>query len=122
MFELIEGLSDGVVGFSAVGQIGDDDYETTLVPAIDEAVEQHGKIALLMVLGEEFSGFTAGAAADDARLGFSHATSFHRIALVSDNEWVRNGAAAMMYLIPGKGRGFSLDDLDAAKQWIADTD
>ena len=122
MFEVIEGLADGVVGFSAVGKIGDDDYETTLIPAIDDAVAQYGKVALLMVLGEDFDGYTFGAAVDDARLGFRHVSSFRRIALVTDNEWLRNGAAAMMYLIPGETRGFSIDDLATAKDWITAAD
>jgi hypothetical protein len=122
MFKVLEDLPDGVVGISATGTIGGDDYETTLEPAINEAVEQHGKIALLMVLGPDFEGYSAGAALDDMRFGFSNFRSFRRIAIVSDNQWLRNGAAAMLYLMPGKSKGFSVGELDAAKEWIADKD
>lgn len=122
MFEVMEDLPDGVVGVSATGTIGGDDYETTLIPVIDEAVDRYGKIALLLVFGSDFAGYTAGAAFDDLRFGFRNFSSFRRIAIVSDNEWLRNGAAAMMYLMPGKSMGFSLDDLGAAKEWIAEED
>jgi len=122
VFAVIENLPDGVVGVSAIGTISGDDYETTLIPVIDEAVDQHGKVALLLVFGSDFEGYTAGAAFDDMRFGLTHATAFRRIAIVSDNQWLRNGAAAMMYLIPGKSRGFSVDDLESAKEWVAEDD
>ncbi len=122
MFEVIENLPSGVVGVSAIGTISGDDYDTTLIPAIDEAVDQHGKASLLLVFGPDFEGYTAGAAFDDISFGVTHATAFRRIAIVSDNQWLRNGAAALMYLIPGKSRGFSVDDLEVAKTWIAEDD
>ncbi len=122
MFKVIEGLPESVVGISATGKIGGHDYETTLEPAINDAAGQHGKIALLMVLGPDFEGYSAGAAFDDMRFGVRNFNSFRRIAIVSDNPWLRNGAAAMMYLMPGKSKGFSVDELDAAKEWIAQKD
>ena len=122
MFEVMDGLNDGVVGVTAVGTIGREDYESTLLPLIDEAVAEHGKIAAVIVLGPEFEGYSAGAAFDDMRLGFDHATAFRRIAVVSDNEWIRNGAAALMYLFPGKAKGFATADVDAAKAWASEPD
>ena len=122
MFEIIDGLPDGVVGVSASGTISSGDYETTLIPAIDAALETSGKVALLFVFGDDFAGYTAGAAFDDMRLGVRNLTSFRRIAIVSDNEWLRNGVAAMAYLMPGKSKGFSQEDLAAAKEWIAQQD
>lgn len=71
-----------------------------LIPAIDDAVAQYGKVALLMVLGEDFDGYTFGAAVDDARLGFRHISSFRRIALVTDNEWLRKGLDHAASLVP----------------------
>lgn len=122
MFKVLEDLPDGVVGISATGKIGGDDYETTLEPAISQAVERHGKIALLMVLGPDFEGYSAGAVFDDLRFGLRNFNTFRRIAIVSDNQWLRNGAAAMMYLVPGRSKGFSVDQLAAARTWISQED
>ena len=122
MFCVMEGLPEGVVGIEAVGTISGDDYDTTLVPAVEEAAAEHDKVALLLMFGPEFQGYSAGAALDDVRFGFSNFTSFRRIAIVSDNEWLRNGAAAMTYFVPGKSKGFSVGDLAAARAWIAEDD
>ena len=44
MIELIQGLPDGVVGFEAVGTVTSNDYENTMVPAVDRALAAHEKI------------------------------------------------------------------------------
>ncbi len=122
MFRLMTDLPDGVVGVEAIGTVSGEDYESTLVPAVNEATDQHGKIAMLIVFGDDFEGYSAGAALDDARFGFANFGSFRRIGIVSDNQWLRNGAAAMAHLMPGKSKGFSVDDLAAAKAWIGESD
>ena len=122
MFQVLDDVPDGVIGVSAVGTITAEDYEQTLIPLITAAVARHGKIAAIIVLGPEFEGYSADAARDDLKLGIEHVTAFRRIAIVTDNEWLRNGAAAMMYLLPGKAKGFSYSDLAAAKGWAADRD
>jgi hypothetical protein len=122
MFDVIADLPDGVVGVSISGTIDSEDYETTLIPLIDAAVERFDMVAMLLVFGEEFRGYTAAAAWDDMRFGVSNFNSFRRIAIVSDNEWLRNGATAMTYLMPGRSKGFAVEDLEEAKEWVADLD
>jgi hypothetical protein len=119
---VIEDLPAGVIGVSAVGTIRGEDYEQTLIPMIGDAVSRHGKIAAVIVFGPEFERYAADAALDDMWLGVEHTIAFRRIAIVSDNEWLRNGAAASMYLFPGKAKGFSYADLAAAKSWAAERD
>ena len=51
-----------------------------------------------------------------------HATSFERVAVVSDEDWMRPALRALSVLLPGKARGFPFSDLAAAKAWLADAD
>jgi hypothetical protein len=51
-----------------------------------------------------------------------HATSFERVAVVSDEDWMRPALRALSALLPGKARGFPVRDLAAAKAWLADAD
>ena len=88
MIELMHGLPDGVVGIEAVGKITSDDY-AAVSPAIEEALAAHEKIRLIHVLGERFTGFTAGGMWEDGRFGLSHTFSFERIAVVTDLGSVR---------------------------------
>ena len=50
MIEIISGLPDSVVAFSAEGQITGQDYEEVIIPAIDAAFERHEKIRLLYLV------------------------------------------------------------------------
>jgi len=57
MFELIEGLGDRVVGACAVGRVTADDYESTLIPAVETALAIDGKTRILyVVLGSRVRG------------------------------------------------------------------
>ena len=69
VIELIEGLPDGVVGLEAVGEVTSDDYSSVAIPAVEDALSRHKKISLMHVLGERFTGYTAGGEWDDAKLG-----------------------------------------------------
>ena len=49
-----------------------------------------------------------------------HATSFERVAVVSDEDWVRPALRALSALLPRKARGFRVQDLEAAEAWVAE--
>lgn len=44
-----------MIGVRAIGEVDDDD-EDVLAPAIEDRLTRHGKVRLLYVLGEEFTG------------------------------------------------------------------
>jgi hypothetical protein len=49
-----------------------------------------------------------------------HATSYERVAVVSDEDWIRPALRALSFLLPGKARGFRVRDLAEAKAWLAE--
>jgi hypothetical protein len=49
-----------------------------------------------------------------------HATSFERVAVVSDEDWIRPALRALSFLLPGKARGFRVRDLAESKAWLAE--
>ena len=118
MLKLIEDLPDGVVGVEAHGKVTAEDYENVLVPAV-EAARKDGKVRLLYVFGDDFPDYSAGAAWEDAKLGIGHLRSWERIAVVSDEDWLRRAIGGLGWLMPGEIRVFKLDDLDDAREWVA---
>ena len=117
--ELIDGLPDNVVGVRAIGEVEDDDYDDVLDPAIHDRLSRHDKIRLLYVLGPEFTGYDAEAMWDDTKLGLKTFNSYERMGIVTDATWVRRSVKAFGWLIPGDVRVFHVDQLDAARTWIA---
>lgn len=116
--EMIPALPDNVVGFIAKGQVHRADYESTIDPAVEDALRRHDKIRLLYVLGADFEGFSSGAAWEDTELGVKHLTKYEMIALVADQDWIRHSVNVFGYLLPGKVKVFSLADEADASEWI----
>jgi hypothetical protein len=116
MLEVLTGLPDGVIGFEAVGTVHSDDYEQTLIPAL-EAADQ--PLRLVYVLGDRFEGYSAGAAWQDAKLGLDHHGTWHRAAIVSDADWIRHVAGVLGWMIPGEFEVFALDRRDEAIAWVS---
>lgn len=118
MITLSSGMPDHIVAAEASGKVTGEDYEQVLLPAIEAASKGDDKARLLYVLGADFDGYEAEAAMDDARLGLHHWTDFEKIALVTDHEGYRVTARALGFLMPGEVKVFTLDEADAAREWI----
>jgi SpoIIAA-like len=119
MIELMTDLPDNVVGFTAVGEVTDDDYEKVLIPAMEAKLEKYDKIRALYNFGSDYDKFDSDAMWDDAKVGFKHLTSFEKIAVVADEKWIRRSIKAFGWLMPGEVKLYSGDELDDAKAWIS---
>ena len=119
MIELIEGLPANVVGVRGSGQVSADDYQNVLIPSVEEKLGAHGRIRLLYVLGPDVDGFSPGAVWEDAKVGMQHLTSWDRIAVVTDIDWVEDVIKAVGFAMPCQVRVFDDDDLDEAREWIS---
>ena len=86
---------------------------------IEAAVKASGPARLYYELGEDFHGFSLGAAWDDAMVGLRHLSDFARVAVVTDIGWIRSGTALFAPLIPCEVRVFPLAERAAARAWIA---
>ncbi|WP_418607996.1 STAS/SEC14 domain-containing protein [Georgenia sp. SUBG003] len=110
----------GVLGFRAVDDVEEEDYRDVLVPAVDAAVAEHGKVRVVLVLGPEFDEFEGDAIWEDMKLGARHPASFERIAVVTDAAWAGPAVRVFSVLWPGQARAFRLADLESAKRWAAE--
>jgi hypothetical protein len=120
MFKIIQGLPGNIVGLSATGTITDEDYSGTLIPLVEKAIREDGKVRMLMRFGPDFKGYTSGAMWDDTRFGLSHWGDFEKLAVVSDIAWIQNSVALFAPLIPAPVRVYGGSELEDAKRWIAE--
>lgn len=119
MIRLMDGLPSNVVGLVAVGEVSSHDYESTVTPAIEKAVEAGDGLRVVYFLGDEFEGFAAEAAIDDMKMGMHNWSAFEKIALVTDLEAYRIMTKAFGFLMHGEVKVFSTDELDAAMFWAS---
>jgi hypothetical protein len=119
MLYIMANMPDHVVAVEAVGKVTGEDYERVLVPAIDDRLKGHQKISLLYHVGPDFSGLTAGAMWDDAKVGMRHITAFEKVAVVSDIDWIVGAVKIFSFVIPAIVRTFRNASLDEAKAWVS---
>jgi len=118
MLKLLEGLPDNVLGVSAEGKITGKDYETVLIPAIEERLKKNKKMRMLYHLGNSFTGFDLSAMLDDAKMGMKHLSAWDRIALVSDHEMINTFAKFFGHMLSCELRIFKNTEMGEAKKWI----
>ena len=120
MMEMIRGLPDGVLGFSAKGTVTAHDYESVIIPAVEARFARQQKVRFLYHLGPEFTGFEVAAMWDDAKLGIKHFTGWEKMAVVTDVAWIRVAIEAFGLALPGRVRVFHESELAEAKRWVAE--
>lgn len=120
MLRQIEDMPVGTIGFEAVGEVEDDDWEDAVEPLLREEIAAGRKVRLLYLLGAQSREVEADAMSKDVGFRARHASSFERVAVVSDEDWVRPALTALSFLLPGKAKGFRVADVQAAKSWLAE--
>jgi hypothetical protein len=120
MIRVLSDVPDGVLGFEASGKLTADDYRNVLEPAIEASTKAGSKVRILLVFSEAFGGMEAGAVWQDLKMGVRDWSAWERIALVTDQEWMRDGLRMFAWAVPGEARAFTLNERDEALGWVAD--
>ena len=93
-----------------------------LVPELRRAIEAGSGLRTLYVI-EDLEEIEPGALWADSKLGFDlgvrHHDAWVRSAIVTDIDWMARATRLFAWMIPGEARVFGLDELDAAKAWVA---
>ena len=110
----------GTIGFEAIGEVEDDDWEETVEPVLRQEIAAGRNVRLLYLIGTEAREVEGEAMSADTGFRVRHATSYERVAVVSDEDWIRPALRALSFLLPGKARGFRVRDLAEAKAWLAE--
>ena len=89
MLRAMRGMPVGTFGFEAIGSVDDDDWEKTVEPALRREIAEGRKVRMLYLLGPEARDVDGDALMADAGFRARHASSFERVAVVSDEDWLR---------------------------------
>jgi hypothetical protein len=120
MIRLLGDMPAGVLGLEAVDDVEEEVYTDVLIPAVEAAIAEHGKVRIVYVLGPEFDEYEGEAVWQDLKLGVSHPAAFERIAVVTDARWAGPAIKIFSVLWPGQARAFPLAELESATRWAAE--
>jgi len=118
MLKRIETPSKDVRAFEVCGNLTKEDYTETLIPMILKARSAGDKLKFLISFGKEFEGLTLAGAWEDFKLGIHHMSTFERIAIVSDKEWITQPASVFGSMLPCCVNIYKNDELSSALAWI----
>lgn len=120
MLRRMTDMPGGTIGFEAVGKVEDDDWEEAVEPVLRQEIAEGRNVRLLYLIGPGAREVEGDAMSADTGFRVRHATSYERVAVVSDEDWMRPALRALSFLLPGKARGFRVRDLVEAKAWLAE--
>jgi hypothetical protein len=119
MLKQMADMPPGTVGFDAFGEVDDDDFEKTVEPVLRRIIAEGRKVRLLYLLGVQFREYEGDALKEEMKFAVHHPSAYERVAVVSDEEWLRPALRLLSVLVPGQLRGFRTAELAAAKSWVA---
>jgi stage II sporulation SpoAA-like protein len=121
MLRRMSEMPAGTLGFEAIGEVEDDDWERSVEPVLRSEIADGRKVRLLYLLGAEAREVEGDAMQADSGFRARHASSFERVAVVSDEDWIRPALRALSFLLPGKAKGFRVRELAEAKTWLTES-
>ena len=98
------------------------DYQDIFIPMVEEKVEAHQKVRVLLYLDHGFTGFEAAALWEDAKFGVAHRNDFIRLAVVGDADWINWLAKIGDLIVSGETRHFTGSQFLQALHWIDGSD
>jgi hypothetical protein len=123
MVEQIEMPGD-TLGFRLSGKVDRDEYFQLLDP-VKERLERGEQVSFLVETAPDFQGIDLAALWEDVKqapsIGLKYRSSWERMAVVTDKDWMRNAIAAVGWLVPGEIRVFEPGELADAKAWTSGT-
>ncbi len=118
MLTVIQNLPVHVFGVRASGEVTKDDLKNMLLPGLESLSERYKEIYYLLVLETDVQNFTAGAWIQDLIAGIKHFTDWKKMAIVTDQKAVEKFTDIFSYVSPAEAKGFELNDLQAAIDWL----
>lgn len=118
MIRQIENTQSDVVAFEAEGEITEPDFKDVVMPAVEKVVKEHDELNYLLLLNTELKNFSMQAWMQDALLGLKNITKWRRVAIVTDNQYIRKFTDGFSYFVPGEFKGFDKANLPEALTWV----
>ncbi len=101
----------------ASGKLTDFEYQSVLIPQLEQAIRQSGKINLLWKM-EDFQGWEIHAAWDELVLALKTRDAIERIALVGEEPWQQKLQKLLQPLTHAEVQYYDQDQYLQAQQWV----
>lgn len=119
MISVITDVPDYVVAFRTSGEVKKEDYKTVVLPELEKHLEDHKKVNILWVMDTDIGNYTVGAMFSDFKASISNFSNWKSMAFVTDQDFVKNIAETVSFVLPGEIKGFKHSQLAEAREWVS---
>jgi len=120
MVQLLEDFPPHVAAYKASGSVGKEEYERVVMKRVDEVAVEFGKVNFIVVLQTGMEDYTIGAFLQYLKVSFEHFFKWNRMAIVSDEQWVRRAYDFLGHIVHGEIRTYEIKRLDEAREWVSE--
>lgn len=118
MVELMTDFPDHVVAYRATGKVTKTEYEKIVVSRVNEVADRYGTINFIVLLETGMDDYSLAAFIDYLKISFKHFRKWNRMAIVSDQRWLREAYRALSPLVHGEINCYRVADFEQAKRWV----
>ncbi|PST82743.1 STAS/SEC14 domain-containing protein [Pedobacter yulinensis] len=119
MVQLLQDLPPHVAAYRAAGAVSKEEYDQVVITRVDEVARRFGKINFLVLLETDMDNYSIGAFMRYVAVSFRHFSKWERMAIVTEERWLRTAYDLLGHVVHGEIRTFKIDQLPAAKGWVS---
>ena len=119
MVELLSDFPPHVAAYRAAGAVSKEEYEQVVMNRIDHVAKQYDRINFLVLLETSMTNYSITALLDYIKVSFEKYSKWNRMAIVSDERWLRIAYETLNYVVPGEIRTYRIAEFEAAKEWVS---
>jgi hypothetical protein len=119
MVKLLPGFPPHVAAYRAAGKVNETEYENVVMERVNQVAKKFGRINFLVRLDTPFTNYSLRTFLKYIRISFAHFRKWSRMAIVTDERWVRRAYRLLNPLVHGELKVYPLTAFEEAKQWVA---
>ena len=119
MVELLKDFPPNVAAYRAWGAVSKEEYEAVVMSRVNEVATQFGKIDFLVRLETDMDNYSIAAFLDYLKISFKHFSKWNKMAIVTDEKWLRKSYEVLSILVPGEIKSYKLEEYGEAKNWVS---
>ncbi|MGK9125909.1 STAS/SEC14 domain-containing protein [Olivibacter sp. SA151] len=119
MLALMDNFPPHVVAYRAQGKVNGEEYKEIVVQRIAEVAKAYPQINFIVLLETGFEDYNLQALLEYIKVSFEHFSKWNRMAIVSDQQWVRKIYDILSPLVHGEIRTYRLEDQQRASEWVS---
>ena len=105
-----------IVTITFKDKVDKEDYDL-LLPQLEVIIEKGKRVRMLVVL-DDFKGWSMGAAWEDTKFGLAHFNDIEKIAITGEKKWERLMAVFLKPFTGAVVQYFHQEHLDDARAWV----